>query len=133
MNIVIGGITITVRNTLHRIRAIFVWVVTRAGKLLLKLPLASIDFLIKVGQFILDGKNKRVVALLLTTAALMIASRTLVSQANRKRLQRESSKIFSRFHSKFTSRLNLADADDDELLKAAWDLEQYLKARQIKP
>lgn len=59
----------------------------------------------------------------LTTAAVIIASRTLVNQANRKRIGRESSKLFSRFHSRFSSRLNLVDADDDELLKAAWDLE----------
>ena len=79
MDIVVGGISITIQNTLKRVRAIFLWVVTRAGNLLLKLPLASLDFLMRIGAFVLDGKNKRVVALVLTTAALMVASRTLVS------------------------------------------------------
>ena len=68
---------------------------------------------------------------ILVTAAVLVVCRTLVSRANRRRLVRESNKLFSKFHSRFSQRLNLADADDEELLKAAWDLEQYLKARHI--
>ena len=69
--------------------------------------------------------------MILTTAAVVIASRQLVNKANRNRIKRESGKLFSRFHSRFTSSLNLMDADDEELLKAKWDLEQLLKTRQV--
>ena len=48
-------------------------------------------------------------------------------------MHRESSKLFSRFHTRFASRLNLVDADDEELLKAAKELEQYLAARHGRP
>ena len=133
MDVVTSGVLITAKNTLRRLRQIFVNIIMRAGHLLLKLPLASIRFLSFIGSYLLDGKNKKVVAIILTTAALMIASRTLVSQANRKRMHRESSKLFSRFHTRFASRLNLIDADDEELLKAAHELEQYLKARHGRP
>ena len=129
MDVVASGILITTQNTLRRLSIIFVRIITKAGHLLLKLPLASIRFLATIGSYLLNGKNKKVAAIILTTAALMIASRGLVSQANRKRLHRESSKLFSRFHSRFASKLNLVDADDEELLKAARELEQYLKAR----
>jgi len=129
MDVVASGFIITAQNTIGRLRYIFVRIITSAGHLLLKLPLASIRFLARIGSFLLDGKNRKVAAIILTTAGLMIASRHLVSQANRKRLTRESSKLFSRFHSRFASRLNLVDADDEELLKAAHELEHYLKAR----
>lgn len=69
--------------------------------------------------------------LILATAGLVIASRTLVNQANRKRLAKESGKLFTRFHSRLSNRFNFQEADDEELLKAAWDLEQYLKARHV--
>ena len=68
---------------------------------------------------------------ILATAGVVIASRSLVNSANRKRLARESGKLFNRFQCRLSSRLNLQDADDEELLRAAWDLEQYLKARHV--
>jgi len=86
MQVISSGVQITVCNAVRRLRAIFVWFVMRAGRLLLKLPLASIELLAHVGSFLLSGKNKRVVAAMLTTAALLVASRTLINQANRKRL-----------------------------------------------
>ena len=133
MDLVATGVLITAQNTLRRLGIIFVHIITKSGHLLLKLPLASIRFLAKIGTFLLDGKNKKVVVIILTTAALMIASRGLVSHANRKRLSREGSKLFSRFHSRFVTKLNLGDADDDELMKTAWELKQYLKARHGRP
>jgi hypothetical protein len=84
-----------------------------------------------VSSFLLDGKNHKIVMVLLITAGVLVVCRTLVNRANRRRLAVESNKLFSKFHSRFTSRLNLADADDEELLKAAWDLEQYFKARNM--
>ena len=69
--------------------------------------------------------------LILATAAVIIASRTLVNQANRKRLQRESSKLFSRINRRFSSSFNLTDVDDEELMRTACDLERYLKARNL--
>ena len=104
-------------------------IIRKAGTLLLKLPLASINFLARIGNFLLDGKNKKVVAIILTTAALLISSRFLVSRANRVRLQREGKTLFTKFHNRFASKLNLNDADDEDLRKAAWELEHYLKAR----
>lgn len=44
---------------------------------------------------------------------------------------KESKNLFPRFHNRFASRLNLADADDEELVRAAWDLEQYMRAKNI--
>ena len=98
---------------------------------MLKLPLASVKLLAKIGGYVLDKKNRKIMILILATTSLVIASRTLVNQANRKRLAKESGKLFSRFHSRLSNRFNLQEADDDELLRAAWDLEQYLKARHI--
>jgi len=131
MNVLTGAVVITAQNSFNRVRKIFIWILKKAGPLLLRLPLASIRFLAQVGNFLLDSKNRKAVMVLLITAGVLIVCRTLVNRANRRRIARESNKLFSKFHSRFTSRLNLADADDEELLKAAWDLEQYFKARHM--
>ena len=123
MDVLTGGVVITTHNSYNRLRGTFIWMLTKAGALLLRLPLASIRFLARVGNYLLDGKNRRVVIVVLVTAAVLVVCRTLVNKANRRRLARESNKLFSKFHSRFTSRLNLADADDEDLLKASWDLE----------
>ena len=86
MNVVASGIKITAQNSLKRLQELFIRMIKRAGALLLKLPLASIKFLSRIGNFLLDSRNKKVVVVLLTTAALLIASRTLVNRANRVRL-----------------------------------------------
>ena len=79
MDVVASGLLITAQNTLIRLRNLFVSIIKKAGHLLLKLPLASVRLLSHIGSYLLDGRNKKVVAIILTTAALMIASRTLVS------------------------------------------------------
>ena len=97
-------------------RTIVVWVLTKGAALLLKLPMASLRFLATVGGYLLEGRNRKILVILVTTAAVVTASRQLVNQANRKRIQRESQKLFSRFHTRFATKLNLSDADDDELM-----------------
>ena len=123
MDVIGGGLRITAANTLKKLRAILVYIIQKSGSLLLKLPLASIRFLARIGNYLLDKKNAKVLLVILTTATVVVTSRALVNQANRKRLKRESSKLFSRFHKRYASSLNLVDADDDELVKAAIDLE----------
>ena len=86
MEVISNGVTITVRNMLARLKDVFVWIITTSGSLLLKLPLASLRFLARIGSFLLNGKNRKVVIFVLTTAAAVIASRALVNSANRKRL-----------------------------------------------
>ena len=123
MDLVKDGILITAVNTCRRLKNILIYLITRAGSLLLRLPLASIRLLARMGGYLLDGKNRKNVIILLTTAAVIIVSRTLINGANRRRLQRESKKLFSSFHNRFKSGINLLDADDEELQRAAWDLE----------
>ena len=130
MEVVTDGLVITAANTFTKFKNILVYLVIKAGSLLLKLPLASIRFLARLGGYLLDGKNRKLVIILLTTAAVIIVSRTLINGANRRRLQRESKKLFSNFHSRFKSGINLMDADDEELQRAAWDLEQFIKLRR---
>ena len=92
---------------MNRLGNILIWILKSAGKLLLKLPLASIKLLARIGGFLLDKKNRKVMMVILATASVVIASRSLVNSANRKRLARESGKIFTRFQSRLSSRLNL--------------------------
>ena len=82
----LGGMRITALNVLKRLRRIFISIIKNAGVLLLKLPLASIRLLARLGNFLLDQKNRKLSIFILSTAAVLIISRTLVNQANRKRL-----------------------------------------------
>ena len=82
----LGGMRITALNVLKRLRRIFISIIKNAGALLLKLPLASIRLLARLGNFLLDQKNRKLSIFILSTAAVLIISRTLVNQANRKRL-----------------------------------------------
>ena len=82
----LGGMRITALNVLKRLRRIFISIIKNAGALLLKLPLASIKLLARLGNFLLDQKNRKLSIFILSTAAVLIISRTLVNQANRKRL-----------------------------------------------
>lgn len=131
MDVVTEGAVITVKNSFNRLKDAFIWFLRTAGGLLLRIPLASLSFLARVGNYLLDGKNRKIAIVILVTAGAIIVCRTLVSRANQRRHRRESKNLFPRFHSRFTSHLNLADADDEELLKAAWDIEQYIKSKNI--
>ena len=82
----LGGMGITALNTLRRLRRIFISIIKNAGALLLKLPLASIRLLARIGNLLLDQKNRKLSIFILSTASVLIISRTLVNQANRKRL-----------------------------------------------
>ena len=82
----LGGMGLTALNMLKRLRRIFISIIKNAGALLLKLPLASIRLLARLGNFLLDQKNRKLSIFILSTAAVLIISRTLVNQANRKRL-----------------------------------------------
>ena len=86
MDVLLGGMRITAMNTLRRLRRIFISIIKNAGALLLKLPLASIRLLARIGNFLLDQKNRKLSIFILSTASVLIISRTLVNQANRKRL-----------------------------------------------
>ena len=79
MDVLKGGVVITARNTVFRLRGIFVWFITKAGTLLLKLPLACLRFLARLGNYILDYRNRKVMIVVLTLASVIIASRGLVN------------------------------------------------------
>ena len=75
----LGGMRITVLNTIRRLRRIFISILKNAGSLLLKLPLASIRLLARIGNFLLDQKNRKLSIFILSTASVLIISRTLVN------------------------------------------------------
>ena len=75
----LGGMRITVLNTIRRLRRIFILILKNAGSLLLKLPLASIRLLARIGNFLLDQKNRKLLIFILSTASVLIISRTLVN------------------------------------------------------
>ena len=131
MNVVAQGAVITVKNSYSRIKRALLWILKHAGTLLLKIPLQSLSFLSRIGNYLLDGKNRKIAIIILVTVGAIIFCRTLITKANRRRLMKETKSLFPRFNSRFTSRLNLTDADDEELLKTAWDLEQFIKAKNI--
>ena len=78
-NVLTVGLTITAKNTYHKLKTIVVWIITKGAALLLKLPIASLRFIARVGTVLLDGRNRKVLVILLTTALVVIASRTLVN------------------------------------------------------
>lgn len=82
MDVVTEGAVLTVQNSLNRLKQAFVWFVRTAGGLLLKIPLASLQFLARLGNYLLDGKNRKIVVVILVTAGAIIVCRTLVSRAN---------------------------------------------------
>ena len=79
MEVLGGGLKITIQNTLKRLGSILIWLIKSGGKLLLKLPLASVKLLARIGGYVLDRKNRKIMMLILATAGLVIASRTLVN------------------------------------------------------
>ena len=78
MDVLTGGVKITSVNTLKRLRRIFLWIIKKAGSLLLKLPIGSIRLLAKIGNFLLDPKNLKLSIFILLTASVLIISRKLV-------------------------------------------------------
>ena len=79
MDVIGGGLRITAANTLKKLRAILVYIIQKSGSLLLKLPLASIRFLARIGNYLLDKKNAKVLLVILTTATVVVTSRALVN------------------------------------------------------
>ena len=79
MDVIGGGLAMTAKNTLNRLRDIFMWILKKAGNLVLKLPIAMIRILATLGNYLLDKKNRKVMMVVLATAGVVIASRTLVN------------------------------------------------------
>ena len=94
---------------------------------------------------LLNPKNRQTAVAVLVSALVFTTSRFLVDRANRRRLQKQSKRLFQRFQSKFTgSSPKLFDADnsddaaeDDEFFfgrqkMETWELDQYLMRNQGK-
>ena len=71
----VTGLAIAAQSTLQRMRTIVVWVLTKGAALLLKLPMASLRFLANLGGYLLEGRNRKILVILVTTAAVVTASR----------------------------------------------------------
>ena len=86
------------------------------------LPRASINLLLRLTRMFIDPKNRRVAIIILATFALMVLSRLLVSQANRKRLQQQFKGIFKRNKSFYTGFQREDSMGHEEM----WDIERRL-------
>lgn len=136
----VKGLHIASANTLGRIRAAILWLVTKAHNLLLRLSLANIRLLAKIAAFVFDRRNRKLIMSLIATAGVVIAGRKLIDRADRRRLRVEGKRLFTKYGSQFNAMLTLDEEAEAELDNAARFVErnprrhrQLMSLRQMEP